>query len=467
MLINFSKVKGKLSETKLEERCNNFSEVSENYTEERAMREAMRCLKCRDKPCSLKGCPINQQIPEFIAKVSVGEFEEAYKIIKQRSALPAICGRICPHESQCEGACVRKYCGDAVGIGSLERFVADWYANNCDGSVDTKEGIVKNKKNVAIIGAGPSGLTCAGDLLNMGYNVTIYDSYSKAGGVLAYGIPQFRLPKHVLEREIKILENKGVKFVFNTTVGKDMMIKELISKYDAVYISNGANEPVTMDIPGKDLEGVYSAFDYLRTINEVDIKTSDDISKLDIPKAKKIFIIGGGNVAIDCARSARRVGAEVTIIYRRGFDEMPAFRGEIIEAQEEGVNLMLLTDTVEVLGDENGKVRGIKCIKMILGDQIDSTGRLRPVKVEGSEFEIEAECVIMAVGSGADHNLTNGVEFEKNRKGYIVTNVNKQTSISKVFAGGDTVTGPLTVVRAMGDGKKAAVSIDAYIKSMA
>lgn len=443
-------------------RKNNFEEVALGYTYEMAVNEARRCLNCKNKPCTT-ACPVSINIPAFIERIVNEDMEGAYKIISQSSSLPAVCGRVCPQERQCESKCVRGLKGESVGIGRLERFAADYHREHCTEKPEIPE---YNGHKVAIIGAGPSGLTAAGDLAKMGYKVTIYEALHLAGGVLVYGIPEFRLPKIIVQNEIDNLKAIGVDIETNMVIGKILTIDELFEMgYEAVYIGSGAGLPRFMNIPGESLKGVYSANEYLTRINLM--KAYKKGSKTPIKHSKKVAVVGGGNVAMDAARSAKRMGAdEVYIVYRRGMEELPARKEEIEHAVEEGIIFKTLTNPVEVLGDESGEVCGIKCVRMELGEP-DASGRRRPIIKENSEFILNVDTMIMAIGTSPNpliRKTTPGLEV--NSKGCIVTdNDNGLTSREGVFAGGDAVTGAATVILAMGAGKTAAKSIDEYIKS--
>ena len=460
-MINLVREKNPMPEQAPDVRNKNFLEVCTGYTEEMAIREAMRCLKCRKRPC-MTGCPVMVKIPDFIAKVAEGDFEEAYQIISETSSLPAICGRVCPQENQCEGKCVHAIKGEAVGIGRLERFVADWHAANF-GDVEI-EPAQSNGHKVAVIGAGPAGLACAGDLINKGYDVTVYEALHKTGGVLVYGIPQFRLPKEIVAKEVAKLEAKGVKFVTNAVVGRAFTVDELMKEegFESVFIGTGAGLPSFMNIPGENLIGVCSANEYLTRINLM--KAYLDEYDTPIMHADKIAIVGGGNVAMDAARCAKRMGAsEVYIIYRRSMDELPARAEEVHHAMEEGIVFKLLTNPVEIKGDENGVVTGIECVSMELGEP-DASGRRKPVVVEGSNHVIPVDMVIMSIGTKLNTLILDTTEkLEANKKGGIGTDDAAATNREGIFAGGDAVTGAATVIKAMGAGKKAAASIDAYL----
>lgn len=443
-------------------RNKNFDEVALGYTEEMAIGEAKRCLNCKNKPC-VSGCPVNVRIPEFIEKVAAGDFAEAYEIITSTNSLPAICGRVCPQENQCEGKCIRGIKGEPVGVGRLERFVADWHKANIGNAAVEK--VESNCVKVAIIGSGPAGLACAGDLVNLGYEVTVFESLHKEGGVLVYGIPQFRLPKDIVGYEIETLAKKGVKFIHNVVIGKSLYIDDLFDEgYKAVFIGTGAGLPMFMNIPGENLVGVYSANEYLTRINLM--KAYKDEYDTPIKRNKNVVVVGAGNVAMDAARCAKRMGADVHVVYRRSRAEMPARAEEIEHAEEEGIKFHLLNNPVRILGDENNCVNRIECIKMELGEP-DASGRRRPIPIEGSEYIIEADAVIMALGT----KLNNLIEqttpnLDLNERGGVFADENGCTSREGVFAGGDAVTGAATVIRAMGAGKKAAAAMDEYLKGL-
>lgn len=442
-------------------RNKNFLEVATGYDAQTAMDEALRCLHCKHKPC-ISGCPVQIHIPDFIAKVAEGDFEAAYQIISESSSLPAVCGRVCPQERQCESKCVRGIKGDAVSIGRLERFVADWHNSHCKVWPAVPE---RNGHKVAVIGSGPSGLTCAGDLARLGYDVTVFEALHIAGGVLVYGIPEFRLPKKIVELEVNGLKALGVKIVTNVVIGRSMSIDDLFDDgFEAVYIGSGAGLPRFMGIPGESLKEVYSANEYLTRVNLM--KAYQPGSTTPIYHARKVAVVGGGNVAMDAARSAIRLGAEeVYVLYRRSFEEIPARQEEVQHAQEEQIRFQTLTNPVEILGSDEGNVTGVRCIRMELGEP-DATGRRRPVPVPDSDFVIDADCVIMAIGTSPNpliKSTTGGLEV--NARGGIVADENGCTSRDGVFAGGDTVTGAATVIKAMGAGKIAAKSIDAYIQN--
>lgn len=443
-------------------RNKNFKEVALGYTYEMAVNEAKRCLNCPKKPCQ-SGCPVGIDIPAFIGKVAEEDMEGAFKILSASSALPAVCGRVCPQETQCEGKCVRGIKGESVGIGRLERFVADWHREHSDEKPEMPQ---SNGHKVAIIGAGPSGLTAAGDLAKLGYKVTVYEALHLAGGVLVYGIPEFRLPKSIVQKEIDNLKAIGVDIETNMVIGKVLTIDELFEMgNDAVYIASGAGLPRFMGIPGESLKGVYSANEYLTRVNLMKAYKPD--SKTPIKHSKNVAVVGGGNVAMDAARSAKRLGAEnVYIVYRRGMEELPARAEEVEHAQEEGIIFKTLTNPVEVLGDEDGMVCGMKCVEMELGEPDDS-GRRRPIVKEGSEFELEIDTMIMSIGTSPNpliRQTTPGLDT--NRHGCIITNGDDGlTTREGVYAGGDAVTGAATVILAMGAGKQAAKAMDEYIKS--
>ena len=437
-------------------RNKNFEEVALGYTEEMAVNEAKRCIHCKNKPCQT-GCPVGIDIPEFIGHVAEGDFEAAYQVINRSSSLPAVCGRVCPQESQCEGKCTRGIKNEPVGIGRLERFVADWHREN----VHTAPIVPAwNGHKVAIIGAGPAGLTAAGDLAKLGYKVTVYEALHVAGGVLMYGIPEFRLPKAIVQQEIDGLKKMGVDFECNMVIGKVLTIDELMGEYgyEAVFVGSGAGLPRFMGIPGESLKGVYSANEFLTRSNLM--KAYLPTSKTPIRTGKKVAVVGGGNVAMDAARCAKRLGAEVYVVYRRGMEELPARKEEVEHAEEEGIIFKTLNNPVEILADENDNVNKIRCIKMELGEP-DASGRRRPIEVPGSEFELDVDCVIMALGTSPNpliKSTTKGLEI--NKKGGIVVNEDGLTSREHVYAGGDAVTGAATVILAMGAGKTAAKAID-------
>ena len=451
-------------------RNKNFSEVALGYTKEMAMEEATRCLGCPKMPCK-NGCPVQINIPAFIQKVAEGEFEEAYQIINKTSSLPAVCGRVCPQENQCEKYCVRGVKGEPVAIGRLERFVADWHNANATQPPKKPE---SNGHKVAIIGSGPAGLTCAGDLAKMGYEVTVFEALHKAGGVLVYGIPEFRLPKAIVQKEVDTLKDLGVEVCTNVVIGKTITIDELMGEmgFEAVFIGSGAGLPKFMNIPGENLQGVYSANEFLTRINLM--KAYQDASSTPIKHSVKVAVVGGGNVAMDAARCAKRLGAEVHIVYRRSMEELPARHEEVEHAEEEGIIFDTLCNPVEILGynnpedkrdPKNGSVAGIRCIRMELGEP-DEKGRRRPVEIAGSEFDMEMDCVIMALGTNPNPLIkatTKGLEV--NKHGGIIVDENALTSREGVYAGGDAVTGAATVILAMGAGKQAAAAIDEYLKN--
>jgi glutamate synthase (NADPH/NADH) small chain len=442
-------------------RATNFEEVCLGYNKEEAMCEAGRCINCKNAQC-IKGCPVAINIPAFIEQVKLGNIEEAYKIISEASSLPAVCGRVCPQESQCEGKCIRGIKGDPISIGKLERFVADWARENNIGPTPAKE---KNGKKVAVIGSGPAGLTCAGDLAKIGYDVTIFEALHEPGGVLVYGIPEFRLPKEdVVAKEIANVESLGVKIEKNVIVGKSVTIDELIEDegFEAVFIGSGAGLPKFMGIPGENANGVFSANEYLTRSNLM--KAFNEDSNTPIMRGKKVAVVGGGNVAMDAARTALRLGAEVHIVYRRSEEELPARVEEVHHAKEEGIIFDLLTNPVEILEDDNNWVRGIKCIKMELGEP-DASGRRRPVEIPGSEFEMELDTVIMSLGTSPNpliSSTTEGLEVNK-WKCIVADEEFGKTTKEGVFAGGDAVTGAATVILAMGAGKAAAKGIHNYL----
>ena len=443
------------------ERACNFEEVCLGYNADEAVAEAQRCLNCKNEHC-VQGCPVSINIPGFVEKVKEGDFAAAYQVISESSALPAVCGRVCPQESQCEGKCIRGIKGEAVSIGKLERFVADWARENNIRPVGAAE---KKGKKVAVIGSGPAGLTCAGDLAKMGYDVTIFEALHEAGGVLVYGIPEFRLPKeNVVKKEIENVLSLGVKIETNVIVGKSVTIDELLNEegYSAVFIGSGAGLPKFMGIPGENANGVFSANEYLTRSNLMKAFQAD--SATPIMESKKVAVVGGGNVAMDAARTALRLGAEVHIVYRRSEEELPARVEEVHHAKQEGIIFDLLTNPVEILEDEKGWVKGMKCVRMELGEP-DASGRRRPVEIPGSEFTLELDTVIMALGTSPNpliSSTTEGLETNK-RKCIVASEENGQTSKAAVFAGGDAVTGAATVILAMGAGKAGAKGIDEYL----
>ena len=443
-------------------RNKNFDEVALGYTYDMAVNEARRCLNCPKKPCQ-SACPVQIDIPAFIERVANEDMDGAFEILSKSTSLPAVCGRVCPQENQCEGKCVRGIKGEAVGIGRLERFVADYHREHC---TDTPEMPEQNGHKVAVSGAGPSGLTVAGDLAKMGYKVTIYEALHLAGGVLVYGIPEFRLPKAIVQKEIDNLKAIGVDVETNMVIGKVLTIDELFEMgNEAVYVGSGAGLPRFMNIPGESLKGVYSANEFLTRINLM--KAYKEGSKTPIQHAKKVAVVGGGNVAMDAARSAKRLGAEeVYIVYRRGMEELPARKEEVEHAEEEGIIFKTLHNPVEILGDEDGLVSGMKCVEMGLGEP-DESGRRRPIVKEGSEFVLDVDSVIMSIGTSPNpliRSTTPGLDA--NNRGCLITKDEKgETTREGVYAGGDAVTGAATVILAMGAGKEAAKAIDEYIKS--
>jgi glutamate synthase (NADPH/NADH) small chain len=451
-------------------RAGNFSEVALGYTKEQAMDEATRCLHCKNSPC-VTGCPVQIHIPEFIAKVAEGDFEAAYQIIAQDSALPAVCGRVCPQETQCESKCVRGLKAESVGIGRLERFVADWHNANVQEKAAKP---ASNGHKVAVIGSGPSGLTCAGDLARKGYEVTVFEALHLAGGVLVYGIPEFRLPKSIVQKEVDGLKELGVKIETNVVIGRSITIDELMEEmgFEAVFIGSGAGLPMFMHIPGENLKGVYSANEFLTRINLMKAYKDGADTPIMPLKGKKVAVVGGGNVAMDAARCSKRLGADVYIVYRRSEAELPARAEEVEHAKEEGIIFKTLTNPTEILGynnpedkrdPKNGSVIGLKCVEMELGEP-DASGRRRPIVKEGSEFEMEMDCVIMALGTSPNpliKSTTKGLEI--NKRGGIIVNEEGLTSREAVYAGGDAVTGAATVILAMGAGKTAAKAIDEYL----
>ncbi len=473
-MINLKKQKNPMPEQEPQVRAANFEEVAEGYTPQMAVNEAMRCLKCRKKPCTT-GCPVMVNIPAFIEKVSESDFEAAYQVISETSALPRICGRVCPQENQCEGKCVQGILGEPVAIGRLERFVADWHAQHEAEleaqSADSDEEFEETKpesngRKVAVVGAGPAGLTCAGDLAAKGYEVTVFESLHKPGGVLAYGIPEFRLPKDIVAAEVEKLEKRGVKFINNAVIGRSATVDELIDEegFEAVFVGTGAGLPSFMGIPGENLLGVCSANEYLTRINLM----KGYLPEYDTPvqRAKRIAVVGGGNVAMDAARCAKRMGAEkVYIVYRRSMDEIPARAEEIHHAIEEGVDFQLLKNPVAVIGDDEGHVTGLECVEMQLGEP-DASGRRKPVPKEGSNFVLDVDCVIMAIGTKLNKLILETTEdLDANQRGGIGTDETAATSREGVFAGGDAVTGAATVIMAMGAGKNAAASMHEYLSA--
>ena len=439
-------------------RNKNFLEVALGYTEEQALDEAARCLNCKNHPC-VNGCPVNVRIPEFIAKIVERDYEGAYQVIHQTSSLPAVCGRVCPQESQCEMHCVRGKKGDPVGIGRLERFVADWHNAH---STEAPEKPQSNGHKVAVVGSGPAGLTCAGDLAKKGYEVTVYEALHLAGGVLVYGIPEFRLPKSIVQKEVDGLKAMGVKVETNIVVGRTITIDELMEEngFEAVFVGSGAGLPMFMHIPGENLKGVYSANEFLTRINLMKAYKDGSDTPIMPLQGKKVAVVGGGNVAMDAARCSKRLGADVYVVYRRGMEELPARHEEVEHAIEEGIVFKTLNNPVKINGDEKGYVSSMTCVEMELGEP-DASGRRRPIEKVGSEHDLPVDCVIMSLGTTPNpliKNTTPGLEV--NRKGGIVVNEAGLTSHQNVYAGGDAVTGAATVILAMGAGKLGAKSID-------
>ncbi len=450
-----------MPEQKPEVRARNFEEVTLGYSKAMAMEEASRCLNCKTKPC-VSGCPVGVRIPEFIACVAAGDFDKAYDIITSTNGLPAVCGRVCPQENQCEGKCVRGIKGEPVGIGRLERFVADYKMEQGNTNVEVPP---SNGHKVAVVGAGPSGLTCAGDLARLGYQVTIFEAFHVAGGVLMYGIPEFRLPKAIVQKEIKTLKALGVNIMTDMVIGKVLSVDELLAEgYEAIFIGSGAGLPRFMGIEGEALVGVCSANEYLTRINLM----KGYLEEYDTPvmKSKRVAVVGGGNVAMDAARSAMRMGAEhVYVVYRRSEEEMPARKEEVHHAKEEGVEFLNLNNPVKIIGDENGRVCAMECIRMELGEP-DESGRRSPIPVEGSNYNLEVDTVIMSIGTSPNpliRTTTSGLEA--NKRGCLIVDEAMCTTKEGVYAGGDAVTGAATVILAMGAGKTAARSIDQYIQN--
>ncbi len=443
-------------------RRRNFDEVALGYEEKTAVDEANRCLHCKNRPC-VSGCPVGIDIPDFIEEVKKGDFEAAYRVITKSSSLPAVCGRVCPQESQCEGKCVRGVKGEPVGIGRLERFVADWHNAHADGAAEKP---APNGHRVAVVGSGPSGLTCAGDLAKRGYDVTVFEALHTAGGVLVYGIPEFRLPKSIVAKEIDGLRALGVQFSVNTVIGKTLTVEELMQEggFEAVFIGSGAGLPRFMGIPGENLKGVYSANEFLTRVNLMKAYRPD--SATPVQAAKRVAVVGGGNVAMDAARCAMRLGAdEVSIVYRRSLEELPARHEEVEHAMEEGIQFRLLTNPVEILGDGSGFVSGLRCVRMELGEP-DASGRRSPVEIPDSAFLLDCDCVIMAIGTSPNpliKSTTAGLEINR-RGGIVVEEATGRTSLDGVYAGGDAVTGAATVILAMGAGKLAAKAIDEELR---
>ena len=444
-------------------RNKNFKEVALGYTAEMAVNEAKRCIGCKNKPCQ-SGCPVGIDIPEFIAHVAEGDFEAAYQVINRSSSLPAVCGRVCPQESQCEGKCTRGIKNEPVGIGRLERFVADWHRENVHTAPIVPEW---NGHKVAIIGAGPAGLTAAGDLAKLGYKVTVYEALHVAGGVLMYGIPEFRLPKAIVQKEVDGLKAMGVKVETNTVVGRTITIDELMEEngFEAVFIGSGAGLPMFMHIPGENLKGVYSANEFLTRINLMKAYREDSDTPIMDLRGKKVAVVGGGNVAMDAARCSKRLGAEVWVVYRRGMEELPARHEEVEHAIEEGIIFKTLNNPIQINGDEQDCVKSMTCIEMELGEP-DASGRRRPIEKKGSEFDLPVDAVIMSLGTNPNpliKSTTKGLEV--NKKGGIIVNEDGLTSRQAVYAGGDAVTGAATVILAMGAGKLGAKSIDEYLSN--
>ncbi|MBO5101720.1 MAG: NADPH-dependent glutamate synthase [Clostridia bacterium] len=461
---NMSLIKNPMPTESPEVRAHSFSEVAKGYDKDTALDEALRCLGCKNMPC-VSGCPVNVRIPDFIAKVKECDFEGAYKIISESSSLPAVCGRVCPQETQCEAKCVRGIKGEPVGIGRLERFVADWHNEHSTEAPTPKE---PNGKRVAIVGSGPSGLTCAGDLARLGFEVTVFEALHTAGGVLVYGIPEFRLPKSIVKKEVDNLLSLGVKIETNVIIGKTLTVDELLEDgYDAVFIGSGAGLPSFMGIPGESLKGVYSANEFLTRTNLM--KAYKENPDTPIMKGGRVAVVGGGNVAMDAARCALRLGAEkVYIVYRRSMNELPARREEVEHAAEEGIEFRLLSNPKEIIGYENkedrrdpknGFVTAIRCVKMELGEP-DERGRRRPVEIPDSDFTLEVDTVIMSIGTTPNPLIKSTTEgLEVNSRGGIIVNADGLTSKASVYAGGDAVTGAATVISAMGAGKTAARAI--------
>ena len=459
-MANMSLVKTPMPEQDPQVRARNFQEVALGYTAEMAIEEAGRCLKCKNPKC-VEGCPVNVRIPEFIAKVQEGDFKAAYEVITSTNALPSLSGRVCPQESQCEARCVRGIKGEPVAIGRLERFVADWYRENVNAMPEKAE---PNGYKVAVVGSGPAGMTAASDLAKKGYAVTMFEALHTAGGVLVYGIPEFRLPKALVANEITKLEAQGVEVMTNMVIGRVLTIDELFEMgYKAVFVGSGAGLPMFMNIPGESYKGVMSANEYLTRTNLMKAYTEE--ADTPVIKSKAVAVVGGGNVAMDAARCAMRLGAEhVYVVYRRGEAEMPARLEEKHHAKEEGIEFKTLCNPIEIVADENGRVCGMKCIRMELGEP-DASGRRRPIEVPDSEFMLEVDTVVMSLGTSPNpliRSTTPGLET--NRKGCLIVNENEMTTREGVFAGGDAVTGAATVILAMGAGKKGAAAIDKFIK---
>ena len=459
-MANMTLVKTPMPEQDPQIRARNFKEVALGYTAEMAIEEANRCLGCKNPKC-VEGCPVNVRIPEFIKKVQEGDFKAAYEIVTSTNALPALSGRVCPQESQCEAKCVRGIKGEPVAIGRLERFVADWYRENVN---EMPSKVPSNGIKVAVVGSGPAGMTAASDLAKKGYAVTMFEALHTAGGVLVYGIPEFRLPKAIVANEVEKLKAQGVEVMTNMVIGRVLTIDELFEMgYKAVFVGSGAGLPMFMNIPGESLKGVMSANEYLTRTNLM--KAYDESYDTPIVQSKAVAVVGGGNVAMDAARCAMRLGAEhVYVVYRRGEAEMPARLEEKHHAKEEGIEFMTLCNPTEILGDENGRACGMKCIRMELGEP-DASGRRRPIEVPNSEFVIDVDTVIMSLGTSPNpliRSTTPGLET--NRKGCLIVNENEMTTRDGVFAGGDAVTGAATVILAMGAGKKGAEAIDKYLQ---
>ena len=460
---NMSLKKNEMPSQEPNVRNKNFLEVALGYTEEQALDEAARCLNCKNHPC-VSGCPVQVKIPEFIKKITEKDYEGAYQVIHETSSLPAVCGRVCPQETQCESKCIRGIKGEPVGIGRLERFVADWHNANVQ---EAPAKPTPNGHKVAVIGSGPSGLTCAGDLAKKGYDVTVFEALHLAGGVLVYGIPEFRLPKAIVQKEVDGLKALGVKVETNMVIGRVVSIDELMSEYgfEAVFIGSGAGLPMFMHIPGENLCGVYSANEFLTRINLMKAYKDGSDTPIMPLQGKKVAVVGGGNVAMDAARCSKRLGADVYVVYRRGMEELPARHEEVEHAIEEGIVFKTLNNPVKINGDEKGYVSSMTCVEMELGEP-DASGRRRPVVIEGSEFKMEVDAVIMALGTQANQmSYGDTPGLEKTRKGCVAADENGCTSCTGIFAGGDAATGAATVILAMGAGKSAAKSIDQYIKS--
>ena len=459
---NMSLTKVPMPEQAPDVRNKNFDEVALGYTAEMAMEEATRCLNCKNKPC-VGGCPVNVPIPGFIEKVAEGDFEAAYEIITSENALPAICGRVCPQENQCEGKCVRGIKGQPVAIGRMERFVADYHMEH---AAPVKAEIKKNGKKVAVVGSGPSGITCAGELIKKGYDVTVFEALHKAGGVLSYGIPEFRLPNHIVDVEIGNLKKMGVKFVTNFIVGMTESIEDLKKEgFKGFYVASGAGLPNFMNIPGENANGVLSSNEYLTRVNLMG--ADNEFSDTPVYRGKNVVVVGGGNTAMDSVRTAKRLGAErAMIVYRRSEEEMPARLEEVKHAKEEGCEFITLTNPVEYIADEKGRVKQVRVQKMELGEP-DASGRRRPVPVEGSEYLIDADVVVVAVGVSPNPIVPRSVAgLEVSKKGTIVVNdATMQSNLPEFYAGGDIVRGGATVILAMGDGRRAAAHMDAQLRS--